>query len=63
MTGIGIFGLAATASGLLGALLWLMPSVPRRALIYGLSVTLLVGAFGETVRPGVAREPGTLDAE
>ena len=50
LNGIVIFALASAVCGLLGALLKYMPRLPRRALIYGLSVTLLVGAFGETVR-------------
>ena len=40
----------AAGSGLLGSVFFFFPRAPRRALIYGLSVTLLVGAFGETVR-------------
>ena len=50
MLGIGTLGLVSMAAGLAGSALFLMPAVPRRALIYGLSVTVLVGAFGETVR-------------
>ena len=50
MTGIATLALVSTASGLLGALLVYAPRAPRRALIYGMTVTLLVGAFGETVR-------------
>ena len=50
LRGIGAFGLVSTAAGIAGALLKLTPYVPRRALIYGLGVTALVGAFGETAR-------------
>ncbi len=48
--GIATYSLVSGLSGLGGAILNTLPAVPRRALIYGLSVTLLVGAFGETVR-------------
>ena len=50
MTGVLIFCLATVASGCVGAIFHLIPTVPRRALLYGLGVTFLVGAFGETVR-------------
>ena len=50
MTGVLIFCLATVTSGCIGAIFHLIPAVPRRALLYGLGVTLLVGAFGETVR-------------
>ena len=50
LTGIATFALVSAGSGVLGALLVFMPRAPRRALIYGLTLTLLVGAFGETVR-------------
>lgn len=50
MTGILIFCFASVASGCVGAIFHLIPRVPRRALLYGLGVTFLVGAFGETVR-------------
>jgi len=50
MRGIGTLGFVSMAAGFAGSLLYLMPAVPRRALVYGLSVTVLVGAFGETVR-------------
>ncbi len=50
MLGIGTFGLVSMAAGLAGAALYLLPTVPRRALIYGLGVTALIGAFGETAR-------------
>lgn len=48
--GIGAFGLVSIVAGFLGATLFLMPIAPRRALIYGLGVTALIGAFGETAR-------------
>lgn len=48
--GIGALGLASMAAGVVGAILQLMPAAPRRALVYGLSVTALIGAFGETAR-------------
>jgi len=35
---------------LAGAVLYRMPRVPRRVLIYGLGITTLIGAFGETAR-------------
>ncbi len=50
LTGIAILALASMAAGLSGAVFRILPPVPRRALLYGLSVTLLAGAFGETVR-------------
>ncbi len=50
MLGIGTLFLVSAAAGLAGSVLYQMPTVPRRALIYGLSVTALVGSFGETVR-------------
>ena len=48
--GIATLGLVSIVSGFAGSVLFLMPTVPRRALIYGLSVTAIVGAFGETAR-------------
>ena len=48
--GIATFGLVSIAAGFAGSVLYLMPAVPRRALIYGLGITALVGAFGETAR-------------
>ncbi len=50
MRGIGALGLVSIVSGLGGSILYLLPTVPRRALIYGLGVTALIGAFGETAR-------------
>ncbi len=50
MLGIGTLFLVSAAAGVAGSALYQMPTVPRRALIYGLSVTALVGSFGETVR-------------
>ncbi|MDE2859704.1 MAG: hypothetical protein OXN94_17790 [Chloroflexota bacterium] len=50
LTGILVFSLASVLAGFLGSLCCYVPRTPRRALFYGLSVTLLVGAFGETVR-------------
>ncbi len=50
LTGIFIFGLASVGAGLAGSIFYIIPATPRKALFYGLSVTLLVGAFGETVR-------------
>lgn len=50
MTGILTLALASMAAGVAGAVCRILPPIPRRALLYGLSVTLLVGAFGETVR-------------
>lgn len=50
LQGILVFSLASALAGFLGSLCYYMPTIPRRALFYGLSVTLLVGAFGETVR-------------
>jgi len=50
MTGILTLSLASTAAGLAGGVFYYLPNLPRRALIYGVSVTLLVGIFGETVR-------------
>ncbi len=50
MRGIGALGLVSIVSGFGGSILYLLPTVPRRALIYGLGVTALIGAFGETAR-------------
>ena len=50
MRGIGALSLVSTVSGFAGSILYLLPAVPRRALIYGLGLTTLVGAFGETAR-------------
>ena len=50
MTGIFTLALASVVAGAAGAVFRILPPVPRRALLYGLSVTLLAGAFGETVR-------------
>ena len=50
MRGIGALGLVSIVSGLGGSILYLLPTGPRRALIYGLGVTALIGAFGETAR-------------
>lgn len=49
-TGIGLLFAATAGAGLAGAIMRIMPEIPRRALLYGLGITLLVGAFGETVR-------------
>ncbi len=48
--GIALLLLATGSAGLAGAIMRIIPEVPRRALLYGLGITLLVGAFGETVR-------------
>ncbi len=48
--GIAAFGAVSIVAGVAGALLQRMPLAPRRALIYGLSLTALIGAFGETAR-------------
>jgi len=50
LTGIFTLTIASTVAGVAGIILYLLPNVPRKALIYGLSITLLVGVFGETVR-------------
>ena len=50
MTGIFTLLLVSAGSGAAGAIMVIIPPVPRKALLYGLGVTLLVGAFGETVR-------------
>jgi branched-chain amino acid transport system permease protein len=50
MTGILTLSLVTSISGLVGSIFYVMPNVPRKALIYGLSITLGVGIFGETVR-------------
>lgn len=49
-TGIVTLTSASVISGVVGGILYLIPPIPRRALLYGFGVTLLVGAFGETVR-------------
>ena len=50
LLGITTFGLVSIVAGFAGSVLYLMPAVPRRALVYGLGITALVGAFGETAR-------------
>ena len=50
LTGILTFTIASAVSGVVGSILYVVPPIPRRALLYGFGVTLLVGAFGETVR-------------
>ena len=50
LTGILTFTFASAVSGVVGSILYVVPPIPRRALLYGFGVTLLVGAFGETVR-------------
>ena len=50
MTGILSLLLASVGAGTAGSIMVLIPPIPRKALLYGLGVTLLVGAFGETVR-------------
>jgi branched-chain amino acid transport system permease protein len=50
MTGILTYGFASTLSGFVGTIFYILPAKPRKALIYGLSVTMMVGIFGETVR-------------
>ncbi len=50
MTGILTLTIISVAAGLAGSVFRIIPTIPRRALLYGFGVTLLVGAFGETVR-------------
>jgi branched-chain amino acid transport system permease protein len=50
LTGIFMLALASIVSGLVGSVFYVLPDKPRRALIYGLSMTLIVSVFGETVR-------------
>lgn len=50
MTGIATLLLVSAGAGAAGSFMLLVPPIPRQALLYGLGVTLLVGAFGETVR-------------
>ena len=50
LTGILAFSLVSAGAGLAGAIFYIIPPTPRKALFYGLSATLLVGVFGETVR-------------
>lgn len=50
LNGIVIFSLVSAIAGLAGSIFYILPATPRKALFYGLSVTLLVGTFGETVR-------------
>ncbi len=50
ITGILTFTFATVAAGIVGSVFRILPPIPRRALMYGLAVTLLAGAFGETVR-------------
>ena len=50
LLGIVTYGAISLVAGLAGSVFCFFPRAPRRALIYGLSVTIIVGAFGETVR-------------
>lgn len=50
LTGIVAFSLVSAGAGLAGSIFYIIPPTPRKALFYGLSATLLVGVFGETVR-------------
>ncbi len=50
MTGIATLLLVSAGAGAAGSFMVLVPPIPRQALLYGLGVTLMVGAFGETVR-------------
>ncbi|PJF34145.1 MAG: hypothetical protein CUN57_00300, partial [Phototrophicales bacterium] len=50
MTGILTLAGISTAFGFIGSVFYILPEKIRRALIYGFSVTLIVGVFGETVR-------------
>ncbi len=50
MTGIFTLLLVSAGAGAAGSIMVLAPPIPRKALLYGLGVTLIVGAFGETVR-------------
>ena len=50
VTGIVTLAFVSGAAGLAGSIFRIIPTIPRKALLYGLGVTLLVGAFGETVR-------------
>ena len=50
LTGIVAFSLVSAGAGLAGSIFYIIPATPRKALFYGLSATLLVGTFGETVR-------------
>lgn len=48
--GITTLALVSTVAGLVGSVFYVLPEKIRRALIYGLSVTLIFSVFGETVR-------------
>ena len=50
LMGIVTYGGMSLGSGLAGSIFFFFPRTPRRALTYGLGVTIVVGAFGETVR-------------
>ena len=50
LTGILTLTFASVAAGIIGGVFRVIPPIPRRALLYGFGLTLLVGAFGETVR-------------
>lgn len=50
MTGVFTLLLVSAGAGAAGSIMVLTPPIPRKALLYGLGLTLLVGAFGETVR-------------
>ena len=48
--GVALLLLATGGAGLAGGIMRIIPEIPRRALLYGMGITLLVGAFGETAR-------------
>ena len=50
LSGILVYGLVSVGAGAVGAVFYIIPATPRKALFYGLSATLLVGVFGETAR-------------
>ena len=50
LMGIVTYGGVSLGAGLAGSVFFFVPRTPRRALTYGLGVTIVVGAFGETVR-------------
>ncbi len=50
LTGVLTFAFASVLAGVVGSTFYVIPPIPRRALLYGFGLTLLVGAFGETAR-------------
>ena len=50
LTGIAILTLVSSVFGLIGSIFYVLPEKIRKPFIYGFTVTLTVGVFGDTVR-------------